>query len=356
MVSLDSIDGIKKIDKSHVLESIIKLPDQIDQTWKEIKKSKFSNECSLAKNVVIAGMGGSALGGRIVDSLIQDRSRVPIEVFTEYHLPNYVNNDSLVILSSYSGDTEETLSDANEALKRKAKIFAITTNGKLEKIIKENDLDAYIFKPKANPSGQPRMALGYSITAILTILSICQYIHLSDEEINKVIENLKQLISQFGVSNPSEKNLAKTMATKIKDKIPLLVASEHLVGSAHEFKNQLNETAKNFSVLFDLPELNHHLMEGLKNPAEAKEYLSFIFFESSLYSPRVVKRYPLTQEVVTKNEVNYLKYRLSGNRKIDQVFELIVFGLFTSFYLAMLYEIDPSKIPWVDYFKARLKS
>ena len=356
MININNIESLENEDKKLVYESIGAFPKQIEQVWKDFKDIDKPKECSLAKNVVIAGMGGSALGGRVVDSLIQDRSRVPIEVFTEYHLPNYVNKDSLVILSSYSGNTEETLSDAFEAINRGAKVFGITTGGKLLKFAKEEKLPSYIFNSINNPSEQPRMALGYSIAAILAILSQCDFIHLVDNEIDDVIDRFSEYKDDFGVDRDENNNIAKSLAKKMKGKIPILVVSEHLVGSAHTFKNQLNETSKNFSVLFDIPELNHHLMEGLKHPALVKKDLYFIFIESNKYSDRVQKRYPITQEVVEKNGVEYGKYVLKQKTKLNQIFELISFGLYSSFYLSILNDVDPSKIPWVDYFKEKMSS
>ena len=164
-----------------------------------------------------------------------------------------------------------------------------------------------------------------------------------------------KLTKEFDVDIPENSNLAKSIALKIKDTIPILVASEHLLGSAHSFKNQINETAKSFSSLFDIPELNHHLMEGLKYPAKAKELLNFLFIESNLYSPNVVKRYPITMDVVEKNSINYLKYTATLETKLMQAFEIMILGSFVSFYLALLNGADPKSIPWVDYFKEKLK-
>jgi glucose/mannose-6-phosphate isomerase len=116
MINLDNQAEIEKFDKGKILASIRLLPDQMEQAWEEVKKLEIPKACFLANNVVIAGMGGSALGGRIVDSLIADRARIPIEVFTQYDLPNYVNEKTLVIANSYSGNTEETVSMAKQAI------------------------------------------------------------------------------------------------------------------------------------------------------------------------------------------------------------------------------------------------
>ena len=356
MINLDSFEEIKRLDKNFVLDSIKSLPEQIKQTWYEVKLLKIPSKFSLAKNVVICGMGGSALGGRMIDSLIPDRVRTPIEVFTEYHLPNYVNKDTLVIVNSYSGNTEETLSSTHEAIKKHAQIFVITTGGKLADLAKREKLPLYEYEAVHNPSKQPRMALGYSVAAMMSLLSRTNFIHITDEEVENLLVSISGFIEDFDIENKSDRNMAKNLSQKLFNKLPVLIASEHLVGSAHAFKNQLNETAKTFSNLFDLPELNHHLMEGLKNPPKAKEILDFVFLESQDYSERVQKRYPITKEVLEKNSVEFLTYKCMAKTKFEQMFEVLTLGMFVAFYLAMLYQIDPSRIPWVDYFKDRLKN
>jgi glucose/mannose-6-phosphate isomerase len=353
---LNSHEEIKKVDKGHILDTILMLPQQVDQAFREVSEIEIPQEYAGCSNIVVAGMGGSALGGRIVDSLTMDRLRTPLEVFTEVKLPNYVNDKSLVIVSSYSGNTAETISALKDAWEKKAKIFGICTGGGLEEFLKAKKIPHYVFNPVANPSGQPRMGLGYSISAILTVLSKLSFINFSDDEKMRIVRLMGEYVSDFGVEKDSSSNLAKGLALKIKGKIPVIIASEHLVGSAHAFKNQLNESAKTFSLLFDIPEMNHHLLEGLKNPAVAKETWLFIFLESDLYSEEVKRRYPITRDVVEKNDVQTAVYALSGEKKIDQLFEVLVLGSFASLYLAVLYGEDPATIPWVDYFKDKLSA
>ncbi|KKR39264.1 MAG: Bifunctional phosphoglucose/phosphomannose isomerase [Candidatus Woesebacteria bacterium GW2011_GWB1_40_101] len=353
MTNLDSKEDIEKLDKGGILKSIELIPDQFTQAWKEIEESKLPTGASVTQNVVICGMGGSALGGRAVDSVVYGRARVPIEVFNEYKIPNYVNSDSFVIISSYSGNTEETLSCAKLALTKGAKIFGITTGGKLAEFLKRNKLAAYVFNPKYNPSGQPRMGLGYSIAAIYALLIKCGLVRYSNEK-EHIVFTLKKYIDEYNVNIPENGNLAKTFARKLLHKVVILMASEHLVGVTHGFANQLNENSKTFSTTFDLPEANHHLIEGLRFPAKAKDLLSFLFMESKHYTPEVQKRYPITKEVFKINGYPSLGYVTSSEDAILEIFEVLVFGSFVSFYLAMLNGVDPTPIPWVDYFKAQL--
>jgi len=355
MDNLDNIAEIAKFDKGNVYGSIQALPRQVLQAWKEIKEIQIPDLYREVDNIVLSGMGGSALGGRVLHSLFLANLRIPFEVVTDYRLPGYVNHKSLVIISSYSGNTAETISSFNEALNKKGQIFVITTGGKLAEYAKEKNTPIYIYEPRENPSGQPRMALGYSITALLALFSKLGLIQTNDNDINSCITSMNRLAVLFDARYPESNNLAKMLSKKIKGKIPVIVASSHLLGIAHAFKNQVNENSKSFSLLFDIPELNHHLLEGLKNPALAKELYKFVFLESDIYDPDIFKRYKITQDVILKNEVGFEKYHLETITKLEQVFEILLLGSFVSFYLAMLYGIDPTPIPWVDYFKKELE-
>lgn len=354
MANLDNLEEISKVDSLGLLRSIESLPDQLGQAWTEVSQISIPDDLLSIKNVVVSGMGGSALGGRIIDSLIMDRATTPIEISTEFGLPNYVGAESLVIVCSYSGNTEETLASAQEAIAKNAKIFAITTGGKLGELCKEKALASYIFNPIHNPSNQPRMGLGYSVGAVLALLAKGKYIHVGSQEETTIVEKLRQFISDSSVRVPTSRNEAKAIALALFNKEIVLVASEHLVGAAHAFKNQINENSKTFSVLFDLPELNHHLLEGLANPRTLKPILQFLFIKSQMYSPEVLKRYPIVAAVVEKNNIATSFFECRSETKIEQIFEVLALAEYVSFYLSILYGIDPTPIVWVDYLKKEL--
>jgi glucose/mannose-6-phosphate isomerase len=354
--NLDNKEEIKKADTGNILDSIRLLPDQANQAWNEVKEIKVPTSYKEVENVVLCGMGGSSLGGRIVHSFASSRLRVPLEIITDYKIPNYVGHKTLLVACSYSGGTEETITCLKEGIKMKAKVFSITTNGELTKLSEARNVPHYTFLPKYNPSGQPRLALGYATFSLLSLLNSLGLITYSDDEVKETLSALKSKIEEFDTDKKEAENLAKRMAQKFYQRAMVLVASEHLIGSSHTFKNQLNENAKNFSVLFDLPELNHHLMEGLKFPSKAKDILTFLFIESELYSERVKKRYPLTIDVVEKNGYQALTYKTNTESKMAQAAEIFAFSSFMSFYLSYLNQVDSSKIPWVDYFKEKLSS
>jgi glucose/mannose-6-phosphate isomerase len=162
------------------------------------------------------------------------------------------------------------------------------------------------------------------------------------------------VLTDLHENSPREKNLAYSFANSLKGKIPILVASEHLFGTVYTTKNQFNENAKTFSSIFELPELNHHLMEGLSNPIKQKELLKFVLYNSELYDSKVQKRYKVTAKVLEKNNIDYMMYKPLSKKRLSQVFETLIFGSFVVYFLTKLYEIDPMEIPWVDYFKEQL--
>ena len=308
-----------------------------------------------ASHYLLCGMGGSALGARMVDSLSYDKLRVPLEIFNDYKLPYYANSKTLVFLSSYSGSTEETINCFYESIKVNCKMFVISTGGKLTELAVKNNKPRYIINPINNPSKQPRMSIGYTTGAVLALLSKLGLMHLTKDEIDQAYYDMLKSLKDFDEEIPYELNIAKKFAKLLVNKAPILIVSEHLIGVAHTMKNQFNENAKTFSALFEIPELNHHLMEGLKYPAKLREIFYFLIINSKLYTEDVQKRYPITADVISKNGYRSSYFSPQSENKLSQVFETLIFGTFVNYYLTKDYDIDPIQIPWVDYFKDKLK-
>ncbi len=346
MIDLTNTDEIKKLDPKNVYGSTEMLSDQCEQIWQESKRFIFPPEYKNVDNIILCGMGGSAYGGYVAQSLFKDGLSVPIYSNNDYTLPVFANEKSLVILSSYSGGTEEILTCGEEAKNKNFKIAGITTGGKLSEFLKINNYPSLVFEPKFNPSGQPRLATGYMVLGFFVMLKKLGFINLSDDEFLKSVEELKS-------STVEIKNKSVSIAKSLVGYIPLVFCAEFLYGSAHIIRNQFNETSKSFSAFEDIPELNHHLMEGLKNPQNNK--IKVLFITSNLYSEKIKKRIELTKDVIGKNKIDYLEYLPSGSTKLTQVLNVLAFGGYLSLYLALLYGQDPSLIPWVDYFKEELK-
>lgn len=353
---LDNISAIKSLDKKNALGSIKQLPQQIAQSWQEGRNIVFPESYKNVTEVVICGMGGSTYGGRIVKSLYDGAqyTKIPVELANGYYLPGYVDSNTLVILSSYSGSTEETLITAKEAQKKGAKITGITSGGKLLDFLESNNYPAYIFNPTHNPSGQPRLGVGYMVTGLIGMLVSLGKIPVGKQEIETLISFLTEKNSVYGETIETVKNPAKQMALKLENKIPIIIVADFLEGAAYAIRNPFHETAKQLALYFTIPELNHHLMEGLSFPKQAKSLLQFIFVKSQIYDRRNTRRMELTLDVVHKNGIGSELIELHGSSALAQTMELIQIGSWTTFYLSMLHEIDPSEIPWVDYFKKEL--
>lgn len=347
-------DSIYKLDTHQIYDSILGLKNQVAQAWLEVNSTGLHGKCNLARNIVVAGMGGSALGGRIIRSLDQYILNIPLEVVTNYRLPNYVDKNSLVILVSYSGNTEETISCLLDAGKREAKVFVSASGGRLADIAVDKNLDRYIFEPKFNPSNQPRMGLGYSISALFGILARCHFINFSQVDINKIDSLLEKLTGEFRKERLSAHNPAKILAEKLSHKGAVFIAANHLTGVAHSIKNMINENSKTFSALFDLPELDHHFLEGLRFPAHLKDDIHFILLNSVLYPQVIQKRLTITRQILEQHGYTCTTVKAEAENTTLQAFETLYFGEFISLYLAMLHKIDPGPIPSVDYLKKEL--
>jgi glucose/mannose-6-phosphate isomerase len=355
MNTLDNLKQIEKKDPKKVLESIEMLGEQINQAWQEFKKVKVPKSYKKADKILINGMGGSGLGGHIVRSVFFGQLKLPVGIINSYQLPASLDKNSLYLISSYSGDTEEPISTLAAAKRQKAKIFGIGAGGRLKSWIKQKKIPGYVFRPTFNPSGQPRMGVGYSLGSQLGLFKKLGLIKISERELKAGLNKIDQLQAKFGVYQAVKNNPAKKLALELKDKTPIVIASEFLSGNAHTFANQINESAKTFSTYFLIPELNHHLLEGLIFPKTNQGNLFFIFLESKLYHSKNQARHKITQKVVARNKIKYTAYKLSAATKLEQALEMLLFSSYLSFYLAILNKVNPVKIPWVDYFKAQLK-
>jgi glucose/mannose-6-phosphate isomerase len=343
---LDSREEIAKIDKQNVLGSIEALPQQCIHAWEETSKIEVPDSYRKIDKVVMCGMGGSGLGARVIESLYADEIKVPLVRVNDYHLPKWIDENTLVICSSYSGETEETIQNVKEAIAKKTKWMAIGAGNTLIKMAQEHRVPYYQINPKYNPSNQPRMAIGYSIVGQLVLVSKAGLIEFTKNDIDQVIPPMKSVIEKT--------DEAKNLAIKIEDKIIAFISASHLIGATHTINNQLNENAKVFSADFSIPELNHHLLEGFSHPNVNRSILFAFFINSSLFPERIIKRFEMTREVLKKNNIEIFEYKAKAENKIAQVFETIQFGAYVNFYLSMLYGQNPAPIPWVDYFKTRL--
>jgi len=356
-MKLNNSEEIYKFDTGLVAKSIEALPKQIKQLLNQENEIDIKINHKIVNKIVVNGMGGSNLGSRIIKSVFKNQLSVPIIIEPGYVVPEYVDENTLYIMSSYSGNTEEVLSVYDKVKEKKAQILIITAksddNG-LINLMKQDDISGYIFDPQNNPSNQPRLGVGYSIFGIIFMLKKTGLINIENQEIKDIINNLNENNNYLKAETNTEQNKAKQIAELLYNKKIVLIGSEFLEGNLHTARNQFFENSKNFTVYFSLPELNHYLLEGLSFPENNPKDLIFLFIDSKFYSPAISKRSKLTKQVIEKNGIKTISHNLTSDTKLEQSFEMLQLMAWITFYLSVLNNTNPSLIPWVDWFKKEL--
>ncbi len=355
MFILDQKSILDGFNKSKVIESISLLPQQVARGWESGSAVPSQRSLRRCRSIVVCGMGGSNLASELIISVYKDALPVPVVLVRDYTLPKFVGRDTLVVISSYSGSTVETLSCLQEAVQRRAQIVVITGGGALLKQAQASRVVAVKLNITDNPSKQPRYGVGVQLGALLAVLHRLQYLKLNVDSLFETLNWLHDLNGQELSENvPQNKNSAKQVAEFLTLKAPLVIGADILSANAHIFSNQLNESAKSYAAYHLLPEMNHHLLEGLAIPATISQNMCAIFLQSSLFSPEINNRYKVTQKVFDRQKINYLTYSISGTDPLAASLELLLWGSWVSFYLSVLHKQQPAHIPWVDYFKKEL--
>lgn len=320
---------------------------QCKSAWEESTSLKIDFDSSSITNIVFCGMGASIYGAIVSKSLEGIEMNYPSEIISDYHLPAYVNENSLVVLTSYSGSTEEVLSCAEEAKAKNAKMLILTKGGTLSQFALENKIPCYIFDGTDNPSGVPRLGNGYSILGLLGLLNKTNIISVGEKRMENALLRLAEKKADL-------KAMAEDHLPFVTNKIPVIIAAEHLSGNALIFRNQFNETSKTFSTHFIVPDLNHHLLEGLQFPKEHP--LHFIILNSPNYSPKIKRRLELTVEILKNNNHTFHECLSSGQTIYDDFLEMLLYSNYLTLFLALAYNQNPAGNPFVDWFKGNLSS
>lgn len=331
--------------KDTALESIQLIPAQIEQIWEEVDSLEVDEKYKEANEVVISGMGGSIYNYYVINAVFGHHLSRPLLKLNNYGIFDYFSNKTLFLASSYSGTTEEVIYNTKAASKRQAMVAAITVGGQLLELCQNSGLPLVRVNPVNNPSEQPRMGQGYMIFGPIALLN----------KLGIIKENVDiSFLSKIKTEMETIRQKAKQLINQIDKREVIIVAADHLAGNAHILRNQINETAKLFAGYNLVPELNHHLMEGLKHPQQKNKV--FVFINSDLYYSRNSQRLLLTKEVIEKNGYETLMFEPINTNKLAQMVEVLIWGGFLSYYLGKFYGEDPNKIPWVNYFKEKLGS
>ena len=349
---LNDSKKIKVLDKSDMLGLLLGL----DEQFREAKKigagftpKNVSGEG--IRNVVFTGLGGSAIGADLIRSYTAGEIRLPLVVNRNYTLPNFVDKNTLIFASSYSGDTEETLSSYAEAKKRKAKIIAISSNGELERLV-EKDGVSLIKIPAGIP---PRCALAYSFIPPMLVLCKLGLIKGKDKEIDESIEILGSLKRELGPDSPADSNLSKKTAMALKSKYPIIYGSNDRIDVViTRWRSQLAENGKHLASTHVFPEMNHNEIVGWDFPAELMGQFIVIFLRDKEDHKRIAKRIDITRDILAKKGIKIAEVSSRGKGLLSRMMSLIYIGDMASFYLAILNGIDPTPVDRVTYLKKEL--
>ncbi|MFQ5709095.1 MAG: bifunctional phosphoglucose/phosphomannose isomerase [bacterium] len=346
-----NVGEIAKYDTDAMLDRILNFPAQLREAHRITQETDLRFDSTSIANVCLAGMGGSAISGDVVKGLVHTHLRVPMVVNRHYTLPAFVARDSLVILSSYSGNTEETLEAYDQACAKKAQIVCVTSGGKLRSKAEANR-HPVVSIPTGFP---PRAALGYLCIPILFVLQCAQLIVYPESDLFETIELLQKLREAYhpAIAN----NKAKAISLKLQGRIPLIYASvAGFEAVALRWKAQLDENSKVMAFCNVFPELNHNEIMGYGPLQEISQQFQVISLKDRNDHPQVQKRMAITREIIEKGSNPVIEVESEGNSLLARMFSLIYLGDMVSFYLAILNQVNPTSIDNIDYLKRRLSA
>jgi glucose/mannose-6-phosphate isomerase len=352
-VILDDVNVVREGDPENMYNRIFDLPEQMAKAlrladiWK-VKPEDFPD----VKNVVVIGMGGSAIGGDLVRSYLSQRLLIPVQICRHYELPEYVDDETLVIASSYSGNTEETLAALDDALRRKALIAAITTGGLMEDVARLNDIPVMVL-----PEGlQPRAALGYSFVPMLIFFEKIGMITGVSQEIKGCCEKLEKLREKYIEDSPSASNPAKKLAGKIFSRVPIIYGGPTLTDTvAVRWKGQICENAKNMAFANQFPEMNHNELVGWSPVIHFHDdTFVVIMLRDADDHAAIRRRMNIVKEIIEGHDVEVIEVHSMGETPLERMWSLIQMGDFVSYYLAILNEVDPTPVEAIESLKQQL--
>lgn len=351
MANIDKIEQINSIDRHATLRYIQELPDQIEASWKDMESFVVPANYIKVTNVVILGMGGSGIGGRLAKAFAIKIAKIPIEVIGEYDLPGYVSSDTLIIAVSYSGGTEETISCLREAGKRKAKIVVITMGGEAASIASNLKVPVY----KIEYGSQPRAALGYTFTPVLGVLNKLGIIELGKDDIAETVLLMRSLKTKLNPEVPTYQNEAKKIATTAQNMMPVIIGGEMLAPVAYRWATQIHENGKHAAYALVLPELCHNWLNGLHFPVAVLKQTYILILQSKNDHERNRLRQNIISRILQKNGIKYEFVSVGPvGGPLSEMMLTLYLGDYVSYYLAILNDIDPDVIEDIIFLKKQL--
>ncbi len=335
---LDNPTAYEGLDSQNMRGVIRDLPRQCGAAWEEAQALEFPADHRDVDRVVILGMGGSAIAGDLLRALAALESPVPIIGHRGYDLPLMVDGRTLLIASSYSGNTEETLSAFQTALGRDAKKVVLTTGGRLLAAARANGIPAFVFRYESTP----RAALGYSLMPLLAIAGKLGIIEEKSADVAEAIAVMEDLLRRIGEDVPLSENPAKQLAVRLHGRMPVVHGAGPLTDVARRWKTGLNETSEMWAFFEELPEANHNAIVSYGLPPDIAKAAFVVFLQAPSLHPRVLLRYEYTRRVLAEAGVDYETVEAVGNSPLAHILSTLFFGDYVGLYLAILNGVDPT--------------
>jgi glucose/mannose-6-phosphate isomerase len=339
--------AIESVDSARQIDDILGLPEQLrDALWRV--ESASLKPCDAPGGLVVAGMGGSAIGGALAREALGDRASRPIMLARGYALPPWTTPDTVVLCSSYSGNTEETLAVYEAAGAVGAERIVATTGGKLADAARAEDVPVIPL-----PGGfQPRAAVAYSLVVALEVAWLCGAGERLHAEIDVAAAHVEQIVEMWGPDAP-EDSLAKELARGLYGTTPQIAGSGLTSPVAYRWKTQINENAKQPCFCHELPELDHNEIVGWQGAPRLGRF-SAVFLDDSDLHPRIRQRIELTRGLIEAEAAGTYRVESIGQNRTERLISLVLLGDLVSLYLAVLRDVDPTPVPTLDRLKSAL--
>ncbi|WP_375560324.1 bifunctional phosphoglucose/phosphomannose isomerase [Bernardetia sp. OM2101] len=330
-------------------ELISSFSQQLEGAYSNFQKlslASFLGTDRKISNIVVVGLGGSGIGGNLVQTITRSLLKVPYQVCKTYNLPSYINENTLLIASSFSGNTEETLVSLEEAQRKGAYIACLTSGGKIQEIAMQKGFDLVPLKSLA---ACPRAHLPYSAISLLLLLNHYELIDIDFEK------EIKETVASLNTNNEIIKKEAKQLAISLKNKFPILYADAILEPMLIRFQQQINENAKQLCHVAVFPEMNHNELVGWHLPKEILSKTHILLFHSDYDHERVSRRMEICEDIFNKHTNSITHISAKGNSFLEQVFYLIYLTDWVSYYLAEENSVDPFPVEVINYLKSSLQ-
>jgi glucose/mannose-6-phosphate isomerase len=343
--------SFKQLDTQNMLGEIDNLPRQLQSAW-ELGQQPPLPDADGINRIVISGMGGSAIGADLLSAYITPVCKLPVIVHRDYTLPAWAYGPAtLVITSSHSGDTEETLAAFDAALKAGCHILAVCTGGELERRAKSQKIPVWKF----NHAGQPRAAVGFSFGLLLALFARLGLVADSEKDVLEAVADMRSQQETLRAEVPLAENPAKRMAGQLVGRWVNVYASGMLSPVARRWKGQMNEIAKAGAGFELLPEADHNALAGLENPEVLMQTMT-IFLHAPSDHPRNLFRTNLTRQGFVEQGLNTDSYAANGKTPLAHIWTALHFGDYLAYYLAMQYGMDPTPVNALQNLKSALKN